>query len=70
MPNKNNPNTPLPTITVDATMQEELKKEIDQQRLPAIRITYSYEEAEMLGAFEEHALSEADALEAIEESAE
>ncbi|HHD75605.1 MAG TPA: conjugal transfer protein TraD [Campylobacterales bacterium] len=39
-----------------------------QLRLPSIAITYSYEEAEELGAFEEYALSEEDALEAIEES--
>jgi len=55
-------------ITFNPKLQEQLKQEIHQLRLPAIAITYSYEEAEELGAFEEHALSEEDALEAIEES--
>lgn len=55
-------------ITFNAKLQEKLKQEIHLLRLPAIAITYSYEEAEELGAFEEHALSEEDALEAIEES--
>jgi len=55
-------------ITFSTKLQEKLKQEIHQLRLPAITITYSHEEAEELGAFEEHALSEEDALEAIEES--
>lgn len=69
MPNSTDANNKPTPITIPNPHQEQLKKEIDQQRLPAILITYTYEEAEMLGAFEEHALSEADALEAIEESA-
>jgi len=55
-------------ITFDPKLQEKLKQEIHLLRLPAIAITYSYEEAEELGAFEENALSEEDALNAIEES--
>jgi len=55
-------------ITFNPKLQEQLKQEIHKLRLPAIAITYSHEEAEELGAFEEHALSEEDALEAIEES--
>jgi hypothetical protein len=53
---------------VDLKTQKELLKEINQKRIPSIPITYSAEEAEELGAFEENALSEEDAREAIEES--
>jgi hypothetical protein len=53
---------------VDLETQKELLKEINQKRIPSIPITYSAEEAEELGAFEENALSEEDAREAIEES--
>ncbi len=53
---------------IDLKKQQELQKEINQKRIPSIPITYSAKEAEELGAFEERALSEEDAKEAIEES--
>lgn len=53
---------------VDIKAQITLKNQINQERLAAIPITYSAKEAEELGAFEERALSEENALEAIEES--
>ena len=53
---------------IDLKQQQELQKEINQIRIPSIPITYSAKEAEELGAFEERALSEEDAKEAIEES--
>lgn len=53
---------------IDLKKQKELLKEINQKRIASIPITYSAKEAEELGAFEERALSEEDAKEAIEES--
>ena len=48
--------------------QKKLLKEINKKIIPSIVITYSAKEAEELGAFQEYALSEKDAREAIEES--
>lgn len=53
---------------VDKRIQALLKEKIDKERLASIKITYSAHEAEELGAFEERALSEEDALDAIDES--
>ena len=53
---------------VDAKTQALLKEKIDKERLASIKITYSADEAEALGAFEERALSEEDALDAIDEN--
>lgn len=53
---------------VDKKAQALLKEKIDKERLASIKITYSAYEAEELGAFEERALSEKDALDAIDES--
>ena len=53
---------------VDKKTQALLKEKIDKERLASIKVTYSAQEAEELGAFEERALSEEDALDAIEES--
>ena len=53
---------------VDTKAQSLLKEKIDKERLASIKITYSAQEAEELGAFEERALSEEDALDAIDES--
>jgi hypothetical protein len=53
---------------VDKKAQALLKEKIDKERLASIKITYSAQEAEELGAFEERALSEEDALDAIEQS--
>ncbi|CAA6801737.1 MAG: NLP/P60 family protein [uncultured Sulfurovum sp.] len=53
---------------IDKKTQALLKEKIDKERLASIKITYSAHEAEELGAFEERALSEEDALDAIDES--
>ena len=53
---------------VDKKTQALLKEKIDKERLASIKITYSAYEAEVLGAFEERALSEEDALAAIDEN--
>jgi len=53
---------------VDKKAQALLKEKINKERLASIKITYSAHEAEALGAFEERALSEEDALDAIDES--
>jgi len=53
---------------VDKKAQALLKEKIDKERLASIKITYSAHEAEELGAFEERALSEEDALDAIDKS--
>ncbi|CAA6826327.1 MAG: NLP/P60 family protein [uncultured Sulfurovum sp.] len=53
---------------VETEAQALLKEKIDKERLASIKITYSAHEAEELGAFEERALSEEDALDAIDES--
>ena len=53
---------------IDIESQKKLQKEINQKRVTSIPITYSAKDAEELGAFEERALSEEDAKEAIEES--
>ena len=53
---------------VDKKAQALLKEKIDKERLASIKVTYSAYEAEELGAFEERALSEEDALDAIDES--
>ena len=53
---------------VDTKAQALLKEKINKERLASIKITYSAQEAEELGAFEERALSEEDALDAIDES--
>lgn len=64
--NQTNSNTIIKKI--DTKTQQELKDKIHQNSVTALPITYSAQEAEALGAFEERALSEEDALEAIEES--
>lgn len=62
-------NKRLPILKkLDIKAQKELEKEVNQTRLSSIPITYTASEAEELGAFEENALSEEDAKEAIEES--
>jgi len=53
---------------IDKKAQLLLKEKIDKERLASIKITYFAHEAEELGAFEERALSEEDALDAIDES--
>lgn len=53
---------------VDKKNQALLQEKIDKERLASIKITYTAHEAEELGAFEERALSEEDALDAIDES--
>lgn len=53
---------------IDKKAQRLLKEKIDKERLASIKITYSTQDAESLGAFEERALSEEDALDAIDES--
>lgn len=53
---------------IDKKAQHLLKEKIDKERLASIKITYSAQDAEELGAFEERALSEKDALAAIDES--
>lgn len=52
----------------DSKVQTLLKEKINKERLASIKITYSADRAEELGAFEERALSEEDALDAIDES--
>jgi hypothetical protein len=65
--NKQKPNKQI-VKKVDKKTQALLKEKIDKERLASIKITYSADEAEELGAFEERALSEEDALDAIDES--
>jgi hypothetical protein len=57
-----------PPKKIDTEVQKTLLKEIHLKRIASIPITYSAKEAEELGAFEERALSEEDAREAVEES--